>query len=48
MRVKVIRRFADKLTKEIHEVGAVIEVTRERYKDIQRFVEEVKKKSKKK
>ena len=47
MKVKVIKRFADKETKAIQEVGKVIEVTKDRYKEIQKYVEEIKEDKKK-
>lgn len=34
MKVKVIKDFRDKYTKKIHEVGEEIEVTKERYEEI--------------
>ena len=34
MKVKVLRRFKDKYTKKICEVGEIIEVTNERYEEI--------------
>lgn len=34
MRVKVVKKFRDKYTKKIHEVGEEIEVTKERYEEI--------------
>lgn len=50
MKAKVIKTFSDKEKKCVHKVGDTIEVTKERYKEIQRFVEEIKeiKKTKKK
>ena len=34
MRVKVLKRFKDKYTKKIYEIGEIIEVTNERYEEI--------------
>lgn len=34
MKVKVVKRFVDKETRELHEYGDVIEVTEERFKEI--------------
>jgi hypothetical protein len=34
MKVKVVKKFRDKYTKKIHEVGEEIEVTKERYEEI--------------
>ena len=34
MKVKVLRRFKDKYTKKIHKKGEIIEVTDERYEEI--------------
>lgn len=50
MKVEVIKRFADKETKKIHEVGEEIEVSEKRYKELTRFVKKakVKKQTKKK
>ena len=45
MKVKVLKRFKDKHTDEIHEKGKVMDVTKTRYKEILKvgvFVEEVK------
>lgn len=42
MKAKVKKQFVDRYTKELYKVGQEIEVTKERFKDIQRFVEEVK------
>lgn len=47
MKVKVLRRFRDKYTKKIYEKGKIIEVTKERYEEINStsfnvLVEEVK------
>lgn len=47
MKVKVIRKFKDKQSKKVREVGETIEVTRERYGELTTspfgvFVEEVK------
>ena len=42
MKVEVIRRYSDRYTKEVHEVGDKIEITEERYSDLRRFVKEIK------
>lgn len=34
MKVKVIKKFIDKYTKEVYEIGQIIEVTNERYEEI--------------
>ena len=34
MKVKVVNRFVDKVTKQLHEYGEVIEVTEARFKEI--------------
>ena len=34
MKVKVLKRFKDKHTKEIHKVGDVLDVTKKRYEEI--------------
>jgi len=34
MKVKVVRRFRDKYTKKIYGIGEIIEVTNERYEEI--------------
>ena len=41
MKVEVVQRFQDKNNKEINEVGDVLEITKERYLELQRFVEVV-------
>lgn len=44
MKVKVVNRFVDKNTKQLHEYGEVIEVTEARFKEISaagKYVEEV-------
>lgn len=46
MKVKVLERFKDRHTNEIHEVNKVLTISKERYEEILavgRFVEEVKK-----
>lgn len=43
MKVKVIRKFKDKYNKKIYPIGKVIEVTEERFEEIQKqgnYVEE--------
>lgn len=45
MKVKVVNRFVDKETKELHEYGEVIEVTKARFDEISsagRYVEAIK------
>jgi ABC-type phosphate/phosphonate transport system substrate-binding protein len=42
MKVKVVSVFRDKYTKEIYSAGQVIEVSKERYKEVQQYVEIVK------
>lgn len=42
MNVKVIKRFKDKNTSEIHEINDVFEVTEKRFGELKGFVEEVK------
>jgi hypothetical protein len=34
LRVKILRKFRDKYTKEVYEKGDIIEVTNERYEEI--------------
>lgn len=34
MKAKVIKKFIDKYTKEVYEIGQIIEVTNERYEEI--------------
>ena len=34
MKVKVLRKFRDKYTKQVYEKGQIIEVTKERYEEI--------------
>lgn len=34
MKVKVIKKFIDKYTKEVYEIGQIIEVAHERYEEI--------------
>lgn len=34
MKVKVLRKFRDKYTKEIYETGQIIDITHERYEEI--------------
>ena len=34
MKVKVVRRFRDKYTKQVYDKGQIIEVTNERYEEI--------------
>ena len=34
MKVKVIKKFIDKYTKEVYEIGQIIEVANERYEEI--------------
>ena len=44
MKVKVVNRFVDKETKQLHEYGEVIEVTEARFKEISaagKYVEEL-------
>jgi len=44
MKVKVVNRFVDKETKQLHEYGEVIEVTEARFKEISaagKYVEKV-------
>lgn len=44
MKVKVVNRFVDKNTKQLHEYGEVIEVTEERFKEISaagKYVEKI-------
>ncbi len=50
MKVKVIKKFLDANTKELHTVGEELEVTNERYKEICKvgnFVEVIKKTTRK-
>ena len=42
MKVKTNNRFYDIKEDRLREIGDVFEVTQSRYKDVQRFVEEVK------
>lgn len=42
MNVKVIKKYKDKNTSEIHEVNDVLEVTEKRFAELKGFVEEVK------
>ena len=34
MRVKVLKRFVDKYTKDLHEVGTELEISKKRYEEI--------------
>lgn len=34
MKVKVLKRFRDKHTREIHSVGDILEITKKRYNEI--------------
>lgn len=53
MKAKVLAKFRDKYSGEVHEVGTVIELTKERFDEIEEtaesfgthFVEEVKQKT---
>lgn len=50
MKVKVVNRFVDKETKELHEYGDIIEVTKARFDEITsvgRYVEAIKVSTKK-
>lgn len=42
MKVKVVSVFKDKYTKQVYKLGDVIEVTKERYSEIEQYVEEIK------
>ena len=42
MNVKVIKKFKDKNTSEIHEINDILEVTEKRFAELKGFVEEVK------
>ena len=42
MKVKVISVFRDKHTKTIYKANDVIEVSKERYKEIKQYVEKIK------
>lgn len=49
MKVKVIKKFRDKHTKEIHKVNKEMEISKERFDEILsvgKFVEEIKEESK--
>lgn len=46
MKVKVVSVFKDKHTKKIYKLNDEIEVSKERYKEIKEFVEEIKSKKK--
>lgn len=53
MRVKVVKRFRDKHTNDLHDKGHEIEITKERYEEINStslgvFVEEIKEEKKQK
>ena len=39
MKVKVIKRFNDKYTKEYYKLNKELEVTEERYQEIKKYVE---------
>ena len=42
MNVKVIKKYKDKNTSKIHEIGEEIEVTEKRFAELKGFVEEIK------
>ena len=42
MKVKVVSVFRDKHTKETYTAGKVLEVSKERYKEIEQYVEIIK------
>lgn len=42
MKVKVVSVFRDKYTKETYKVDDVIEVSKERYNEIEQYVEKIK------
>ena len=45
MKVKVIEKFKDKHTKDIHEPGTILNISKKRYEEILekgKFVEEIK------
>ena len=42
MNVKVIKKFKDKYTSEIHKIDEILEVTEKRFAELKDFVEEVK------
>ena len=44
MKVKVVSIFTDKYTKKTYKLGDEIEVTKDRYKEIEQYVEIIKKK----
>lgn len=44
MKVKVISIFTDKYTKKTYDLGDEIDVPKERYKEIEQYVEIIKKK----
>ena len=43
MKVKVVSVFTDKYTRETYKANQVIEVSKERYKEIKQYVERIKK-----
>lgn len=47
MKVKVVKKFIDKNTKELHEVGSSFSCDENRFKELQGYVEEVKESVKK-
>lgn len=42
MNVKVIKKYKDKNTSEIHEINEILEVTEKRFAELKGFVEEIK------
>lgn len=42
MKVKVVSVFRDKYTKEIYKADDIIEVSKERYEEIEQYVEKIK------
>ena len=41
MKVKVIERFVDKNTNEFYKIDQILKVTKERYKEIKKYVEPI-------
>ena len=41
MKVKVIERFVDKNTKEFYKIDQILEVTKDRYEEIKKYVEPI-------
>lgn len=41
MKVKVIERFVDKNTKEFYKIDQILEITKDRYEEVKKYVEPI-------